>query len=277
MQTQLKQSDTGTEATAPKLRNYVDGAWVTPQTETHLDVTNPATGETIAQVPISTKEDTDAAVARRTRAFPRLARHAAPGARPPALCGQSAHGRAFRGPCPSGHARTRQDPGGRPRLRAPRHRKRRSGVRHSRRWLMGYGLEDGAAKGIDKTWCASRWESSRRCVFQLSPDGAVLVRLMRWPGGNTYIIKPSEQVPTSMQLIFEELDACGFPPGVINVVNGSKEAVDALLDSPQVRGISFVGSTPTARYLYARAGEQGSACRPRAARKTCLWSCPTPR
>ena len=46
MQTQIKQSDTGTEATAPKLRNYVDGAWVTPQTETYLDVTNPATGET---------------------------------------------------------------------------------------------------------------------------------------------------------------------------------------------------------------------------------------
>ena len=99
----------------------------------------------------------------------------------------------------------------------------------------------------------------------------LMVPFWFWPYavacGNTYIIKPSEQVPTSMQLVFEELDACGFPPGVINVVNGSKEAVDALLDSPQVRGISL--SVPRRRpgiSMPARAS-RASACRPRAARK----------
>ena len=73
MQTQIKQSETGAATAAPKLRNYVDGAWVTPQTANYLDVTNPANGETIAQVPISTKEDTDAAVAAAHAAFPACA------------------------------------------------------------------------------------------------------------------------------------------------------------------------------------------------------------
>lgn len=75
--------------------------------------------------------------------------------------------------------------------------------------------------------------------------------------GNTVIVKPSERVPLTMQRVFELLDAIDLPPGVVNLVNGSQEAANALLDHPLVRAISFVGSTRVARHVYARAAQSG--------------------
>ncbi len=75
--------------------------------------------------------------------------------------------------------------------------------------------------------------------------------------GNTYIMKPSEKVPMTMQLIFKLFEQAGFPKGVLNMVNGSKTAVDAILDHPAVKAVTFVGSTTTAKYLYARAAANG--------------------
>ncbi len=75
--------------------------------------------------------------------------------------------------------------------------------------------------------------------------------------GNTYLVKPSEKVPLSMQKIFRLFDQVGLPKGVVNLVNGAKEAVDAILDHTAVRAISFVGSTPVARYIYSRAASNG--------------------
>ena len=75
--------------------------------------------------------------------------------------------------------------------------------------------------------------------------------------GNTYIIKPSEKVPNTMQSVFRLIDQIGLPKGVINMVNGAKDVVDAILDHPSIRAITFVGSSPVARYIYRRAAEQG--------------------
>jgi malonate-semialdehyde dehydrogenase (acetylating) / methylmalonate-semialdehyde dehydrogenase len=75
--------------------------------------------------------------------------------------------------------------------------------------------------------------------------------------GNTFILKPSERVPLTMRRAFELLDQSGLPKGVVNLVNGGKAAVDTLLAHPKVRAISFVGSTPVAKYVYARAGANG--------------------
>ena len=75
--------------------------------------------------------------------------------------------------------------------------------------------------------------------------------------GNTFILKPSERVPMTMRLAFDLLERAGFPKGVLNLVNGGKAVVDALLDHPKIRAISFVGSTPIAKYVYARAGANG--------------------
>jgi malonate-semialdehyde dehydrogenase (acetylating) / methylmalonate-semialdehyde dehydrogenase len=75
--------------------------------------------------------------------------------------------------------------------------------------------------------------------------------------GNTFILKPSERVPLTMQRAFALLEQVGFPKGVVSLVNGGKAAVDALIDHRDVRAISFVGSTPVAKYIYARAGGNG--------------------
>lgn len=75
--------------------------------------------------------------------------------------------------------------------------------------------------------------------------------------GNAYIVKPSEKTPITQQRIFELIEQTGLPKGVMNLVNGAKETVDAILDHPAVRAISLVGSTPVARYIYSRATANG--------------------
>jgi malonate-semialdehyde dehydrogenase (acetylating)/methylmalonate-semialdehyde dehydrogenase len=75
--------------------------------------------------------------------------------------------------------------------------------------------------------------------------------------GNTAVVKPSEKVPRTMRMIFELLEAVKLPTGVVNLLNGAREAVDALLEHPAVRTVSFVGSTPVARHIYATAAAHG--------------------
>jgi malonate-semialdehyde dehydrogenase (acetylating)/methylmalonate-semialdehyde dehydrogenase len=75
--------------------------------------------------------------------------------------------------------------------------------------------------------------------------------------GNTFVLKPSERDPSASMLIWELLRAAQFPAGVFNVVHGDKEAVDALLDHPDVKAVSFVGSTPVAEYVHRRASAAG--------------------
>jgi len=123
--------------------------------------------------------------------------------------------------------------------------------------MMGSNLED-IASGIDE-------------LMIRQPVGVVAaITPFNFPGmiplwflpyavgcGNTIVIKPSEKTPMTMARVFELVEQCGFPKGVVNLVHGGKDAVDALLDHPDVRAISFVGSTPVARYVYARAAANG--------------------
>ena len=179
MQTQLKQSDTGTEIAAPKLRNYVDGGWVIPQTEDYLDVTNPANGEVIAQVPLSTKEDTDAAVAAAQAAFPgwratppleRARLLFAVKARMEERFEDLAHAVTRE------HGKTLEDARGSVR-RAIENVEVACGIPSL---LMGYGLEDGAAKGIDEDVVRQPLGVfAAVCPFNFPADGAVLVLALR--------------------------------------------------------------------------------------------------
>ncbi len=123
--------------------------------------------------------------------------------------------------------------------------------------MQGYNLED-VARGIDETMIRQ-------------PLGVVAaITPFNFPGmipfwflpyavatGNTFVLKPSERVPLTMRFAFELLERAGFPKGVLNLVNGGKAVVDALLDHPKIRAISFVGSTPIAKYVYARAAASG--------------------
>ena len=85
--------------------------------------------------------------------------------------------------------------------------------------------------------------------------------------GNTFVVKPSERVPMTMQLVFRLIEEAGIPKGVVNLVNGAKDAVDGILDHPDIRAITFVGSTPTARYVYARAAANGKRVQAQAGAK----------
>jgi malonate-semialdehyde dehydrogenase (acetylating) / methylmalonate-semialdehyde dehydrogenase len=89
----------------------------------------------------------------------------------------------------------------------------------------------------------------------------VMVPLWMWPMavacGNTFVLKPSERDPSSALLVAQLALEAGLPPGVLNVVNGDKEAVDTLLDDPRVAAVSFVGSTPIAEYIYSRGCAKG--------------------
>ncbi|HEV8394508.1 MAG TPA: CoA-acylating methylmalonate-semialdehyde dehydrogenase [Vicinamibacterales bacterium] len=123
--------------------------------------------------------------------------------------------------------------------------------------MMGSNLED-IASGIDE-------------LMIRQPVGVVgVIAPFNFPGmiplwflpyavacGNTLVLKPSEKTPMTMAKIFQLAEQAGFPPGVLNLVHGGKDAVDALLDHPAVRAISFVGSTPVARYIYSRAAANG--------------------
>jgi malonate-semialdehyde dehydrogenase (acetylating)/methylmalonate-semialdehyde dehydrogenase len=75
--------------------------------------------------------------------------------------------------------------------------------------------------------------------------------------GNTFILKPSEQVPLTQQIAFEEIDALGLPPGVVNLVNGGRGVVEGILEHPDIDAVSFVGSAPVARIVYERCGATG--------------------
>src|SRR5687768_16660908 len=75
--------------------------------------------------------------------------------------------------------------------------------------------------------------------------------------GNTVVIKPSERVPLTMQKVFKLLDSLTLPAGVVNLVNGGREAVNAILDHPTIRSVSFVGSSAIARHVYSRGAASG--------------------
>ena len=87
--------------------------------------------------------------------------------------------------------------------------------------------------------------------------------------GNTYVLKPSEKDPSAPMFIAELFHEAGFPEGVLNVVHGDKVAVDRLLEHPDVKAASFVGSTPIAKYVYETGTAQGKRC--------LLYTSPSPR
>jgi len=137
--------------------------------------------------------------------------------------------------------------------------------------MMGYNLEDGAAAGIDEEVVRQPLGVfAAICPFNFP----AMVPFWFWPYavacGNTFIVKPSEQVPLTQQRIFECVEEAGFPPGVINLVNGARETVDVILDHKDVRGVSFVGSTPVAKYIYSKAAANGKRAQCQAGAKNSL-------
>ncbi len=239
-----------------RLLNYIGGEWRRSTATSYLDVTNPATAQTIGLVPLSPGAEVDQAVRAGLAAFPAwrctppvervqylfmlkglLEAHKEDIARTITMeCGKTfkeSLGELQRG------IENIEVACGIPSL------------------MQGYNSEN-IARGIDEH------------LFRQPLGVVAAVTPFNFPGmiplwflpyavatGNCFILKPSERVPLTGQKLFELLDQAGLPAGVVQLVNGGKETVDALLDHPGVRAISFVGSTPVARYIYSRATANG--------------------
>ncbi|MEO5720290.1 MAG: CoA-acylating methylmalonate-semialdehyde dehydrogenase [Chthoniobacterales bacterium] len=123
--------------------------------------------------------------------------------------------------------------------------------------LMGDTLEN-LARGVD---CETMHQPLGVCVGITPFNFPAMVPMWMFPlalvCGNTFVLKPSEKVPLTVVLLIELLEKAGLPKGVLNVVHGGRECVDALLTHPKVRAISFVGSSPVAKYIFETGTRHG--------------------
>jgi malonate-semialdehyde dehydrogenase (acetylating)/methylmalonate-semialdehyde dehydrogenase len=240
-----------------KLKNYVNGEWVDSESDKLLDVENPATGEIIAQMPLSTVDETKAAIElaqdawqewretppiSRARIFFKLKELLELDFENIARIMVQEQGKTI----DESRGETR---------RSIENVEVACGIPSL---MFGYGLEDGAAEGIDEDAIISPLGVfAAICPFNFP----AMIPYWFWPyavaTGNSYIVKPSSQVPITQNYMFRAVEKAGFPPGVINLVNGSHEVSDTLMEHPKVKGISFVGSSPIAKYVYKKSAENG--------------------
>jgi malonate-semialdehyde dehydrogenase (acetylating)/methylmalonate-semialdehyde dehydrogenase len=245
------------QATATKvLDNYVGGRWTPAADGEQLDVTNPATGEVLVRVPLSSAAELDAAVD--------AARAALPAWRDVSVIQRARHLFALR----EGLDARRED------------------LAQSVTTEMGKTIADAraeVARMIEMVECACAIPTTMQgrviedvsrgvdCETVRQPVGVcAAVGPFNFPAmvpfwflpfaigcGNAFILKPSEQVPMTQQIAFEVLDGLGLPPGVVNLVNGGREVVEGILGHPGIDAVSFVGSAPVARIVYERAAQTG--------------------
>ena len=241
---------------APEIKFYTNGIWEEAAGRARHPITNPATGEVIAQVPFATAADVDRTaqaahaaflkwrevpVVDRVQVFYRykdlLEKHAGEIARI----------------LSTENGKTVEDAAGSVR-RAIQMVEVACGMPSL---MMGQSLEN-VSKGID---CQTIRQPLGVCAGITPFNFPAMVPMWMFPFaiacGNTFILKPSEKVPLTPTRTAELLHDAGLPAGVYNLLHGSKEAVDALLAHPLVRAISFVGSSPVARYVYQTAAAHG--------------------
>jgi malonate-semialdehyde dehydrogenase (acetylating) / methylmalonate-semialdehyde dehydrogenase len=236
--------------------NYVGGVWRKSSATEFVDVLNPATSELLARTPASTKADVDAAVQAAAEAFPAW-RRTPPGERIQYLFKLKflledhidelarlitlENGKTF----------------------AEAKAEFRRGIENVEvacgipTMMQGYNLED-ITPGVDETLI----RQPLGVVAAITPfNFPAMIPFWFLPYaiacGNTLVMKPSERVPLTMRRAVEIIEKTGIPKGVVNLINGGREVVDALCDHPTVRAISFVGSTPVAKHVYQRAAASG--------------------
>jgi malonate-semialdehyde dehydrogenase (acetylating)/methylmalonate-semialdehyde dehydrogenase len=255
--------------TITALKNYIAGEWVASQSSEILDVHNPATGEVIARVPLSTVEEVNQAVAAAKGAFQEW-RETPPLVRARYMLRLKAlmeeHFEDVARTSVEEHGKILDESRGEVR-RAIENVEVAAGVPSL---MMGYNAED-IAVGIDEE-CVLQPAGVFCCVAPFNFPAMVPFWFMPYAVacGNTYIVKPSQVCPISQNRLFELLDEADFPPGVVNLVNGAKGVVDALLTHPDLAGVSFVGSTPVGKYIYATAAANGKRAQCQAGAKNCL-------
>ena len=239
-----------------KIMNYIGGEWVVPQGTEFFDVVNPATGELLARTPLCGKAEVEAAARAASEALPAWRRTPAQERiqylfklKTLLEANLDEIGRTITQEC----GKTLEEATGEMR-RAIENVEVACGIP-----MLSKGeVAEDIAAGVDE-------------ILLRQPVGVCAsIAPFNFPGmipfwylpyvlacGNTYLIKPSEKVPMTMQLVFRLVEQLGLPKGVINLGNGAKDAVDGILDHPIIRAVTFVGATATARYIYRRAAEAG--------------------
>ncbi|MDA1315433.1 MAG: CoA-acylating methylmalonate-semialdehyde dehydrogenase [Acidobacteria bacterium] len=241
---------------AVKLTNFINGHWQESAASEALDVINPATGEALAATPLCGASEVAAAADAATQAYPAW-RRTPPNDRAQFLYKLKALlerdfddiARTTTLECGKTLAESRGEL-----QRAIENVEVACGVPIL---LQGYNSED-IAPGIDELMIRQPVGiAAIICPFNFPAMIPMWFLPYALACGNTCIVKPSEKVPMTMQALFRLIEEAGFPKGVVNLVNGSRDAVDAILDHPAIRAVSFVGSTPVARYVYSRATANG--------------------
>ncbi|MGH3088788.1 MAG: CoA-acylating methylmalonate-semialdehyde dehydrogenase [Rubrobacteraceae bacterium] len=231
------------------VRNLIGGEWTNGDGRDTEPVYDPATGEVIAETPLSTKEDLDAAVRKAEEAFPAWA--ATPVVeRARVLFKFKAlledHFEELRDFVTLENGKDKKDAGG----------EVRRGIEVVEfacgmpTLMMGESVRD-VSRGVDNV----SYRYPLGVVAAITPfNFPCMVPLWTIPvaigTGNTYILKPSERTPLSAIRLGELLTEAGLPDGVFNIVHGAHEAVDAILEHPGIRAVSFVGSKPVAEHVY---------------------------
>jgi malonate-semialdehyde dehydrogenase (acetylating)/methylmalonate-semialdehyde dehydrogenase len=245
-----------TAQTTDPVPNFVGGRWVTSGATEHLPVTDPATGEHLGNVPLSTAADVDAAVAAARTAFPGW-RSTPAVVRARVLFRLKAmldeHREDLARSLSREHGKILAECVGEVQ-RGIENVEHACGIPSL---MMGETLEDIAA-GVD----CSTVRQPLGVFAAITPyNFPVMIPMWFWPyavaTGNSVVLKPSEQDPLTHQRIVDLAMEAGLPPGVLNVVHGAHEAVTAIVEHPDIVGVSFVGSSRTARYVYGAAAAQG--------------------
>ncbi len=236
--------------------NYINGEWVKPNVKEYFDVINPATGEVIARTPLGGKADVEAAARTASEAFVSW-RRVPVNDRVQYLFKlrnlMRENGDEIAKLITNEAGKTFEESKAEM-VRAYENIEVACGMPHLSK---GEFVED-IAPGIDE-------------IMIRQPVGVcATIAPFNFPGmipfwylpyalaaGNTYIVKPSEKVPMTMQFIFKLIEQVDFPKGVVNLVNGAKDTVDGILEHPSIRAITFVGSTNVAKYIYSTAAAHG--------------------
>src|SRR5512143_1055876 len=239
-----------------EILNYINGEWVKPEVTECVDVINPATGAVIARTPLCGKADVDAAAKAASEALPAW-RRTPVNDRVQYLFKlrnlMRENGDEIAKLITNEAGKTFEESKAEM-VRAYENIEVACGMP----MMMKGELVEDIAPGIDELMirqpvgvCAT--------IAPFNFPGMIPFWYLPYAlaAGNTYVVKPSEKVPTTMQYIFKLIEQVGFPKGVVNLVNGAKEAVDGILEHPAIRAITFVGSTNTAKYIYATAAANG--------------------
>jgi malonate-semialdehyde dehydrogenase (acetylating) / methylmalonate-semialdehyde dehydrogenase len=234
--------------TLASLGHFIDGSRIAGDSAT-APITDPSTGKVTRQVALGTKADVDKAVAAATRAFPAWA--ATPAPRRAAMMFRfkeliEKHADELARLITCEHGKVLSDARG-SLQRGLEVVEFACGIPH----LLKGEFSENIGTGID---AYSLRQPLGVCAGITPFNFPAMVPLWMFPValacGNTFILKPSEKVPGCSMRLAELLTEAGAPPGVFNIVNGSKETVDALLGHPGIAAISFVGSTPVAEHVY---------------------------